>query len=66
MGNIDKIEKLIKQTETELEKLEKKNLKSWDETKKNNEENFTPKVEKLRQYYLGMIFGLALANDAIK
>ena len=66
MEKIDKIEKLIKQTETELEKLEVKNLKSWDETKKNNEENFTPKVEKLRQYYLGMIQGLELARDAVK
>lgn len=61
-----KIEELLKQAEHELNKLEQENLKPWDESKKNNEDNFTPKIEKMRQYYFGMIQGLNLALDAIK
>lgn len=60
------IKGLIHQTKDNLQKLEDDSLKSWDEKEKNNDENFTPKIEKQRQYYFGMIQGLELALQEIK
>ena len=62
----EKIQKHIDRVTTNLKVLEDASMRPWDKTKKNNDDNFTHKVEKQRQYYFGMIQGLELALDAIK
>lgn len=63
---IEDLQKLAAGTRDTLNDFDRKHEKPWDETKKDNDENFTPEDEKLRQYYFGLIHGLEIAIEKIK
>jgi len=62
----DRIQELIDEARANLQLLEEGNVKPWNPSQRNNDENFTPSIEKMRQYYFGMIQGLELAIQEIE